>query len=188
MTKTLFRVICLSAEGARSLSNPSMGLQLDKLYDVVADVHAATTERCPNGDSSGYLVRDADTGTVLPQIYRRDRFAREGQVVQQRAYSDMAGTTASAPSNPFPTMADADQADRPKAGDTVVCIDAVGARSFSKPETMLEQDEEYVIVADVNDATTVRKPDGGASGFMVKLAQTGEYLAGVWARRRFTKA
>jgi hypothetical protein len=168
-TKTLFRVICRDADGARSLSNPDSGLQADRLYDVVADVKDAVTARCPDGGSSGYVLRDSDSGRVLPQVYARHRFVREHEQLQVQA----------------PYQA---EAVRLKAGDTVVCIDAVGARSFSRPETMLETDAEYVITADVTDATTVRKPDGGSSGFMVKRAEDDMHLAGVWRRSRFAAA
>lgn len=167
MTKSLFRVICVDADGARSRSNPEQGLQEDVLYEVVADVADARTARVPEGGSSGYVVRNADTGVVLAQIYNRDRFVRENA----NADGDQ----------PIQVLADP----AIEVGDTVICVDAVGARSFSKPETMLQQDKAYIVTADVEDAVTARKPEGGASGFMVKSANEGTYLAGVFRRSRF---
>lgn len=166
MTKTLFRVICINAFGARSLSNPEAGLQDGELYDVVADIADAKTDHCPEGGAAGYVVRHADTGRVLPQVYKRDRFQKQG------------GYEAPAPA----------ESRGIDVGDTVTCVDAVGARSFSQPETMLQQEHAYVVVADVSDATTTRKPNGGASGFMVQHADTGDYLAGVFRRSRFALA
>lgn len=185
MTKTLFRVICTNAIGARNPDNADLGLVQGTLYDVVADVHAATTERKPDGDASGYLLRNADTGTVLPQLYRRDRFVKEGEAnaptsAHSRVDAGVASTSVDV--NPASTQG------KLGVGDVVICVDAVGARSFSKPETMLEQDEEYRIVADLTDAVTVRKPEGGSSGFVVQRTEDDAMLAGVWNRRRFERA
>lgn len=183
MTKTLFRVICTDSLGARNLDFADQGLQEGVLYDVVADVKAAATARKPNGDASGYLVRNSDTGVVLPQLYRRDRFVKEDQGRTSANESSSDTAYASADVNPAPGST----GDRPTVGDVVVCIDAVGARSFSKPETMLEQDEEYRILADLTDAVTVRKPEGGSSGYVVQRTEDDATLAGVWNRRRFAK-
>lgn len=169
MTKTLFRVICTNAIGARNLNTPSAGLEDQVLYDVVADVNSAKTSRMPEGGASGYLVRNSDTGVVLPQLYRRDRFVREEGF---RA----GGAAASVDSDAL------------SVGDVVICVDADGARSMSEPETMLEQDEEYRILADVDDAATGRQPEGGSSGFVVQRTEDDATLAGIWRRDRFARA
>jgi hypothetical protein len=191
MTKTLFRVIARDVAGARNLSTPSLGLQEGELYDVVADVQSAKTARVPEGGSSGYLVRHSDTGVVLPQIYKRERFVTEEDQNRFQHEAAMEAGSATAQEDPAPSgdvnPAPGTTGDAISAGDTVVCVDAVGARSASSPETMLEQDEEYRIVADVDDAVTVRNPHGGASGYVVQRTDDDAVLAGVFRRSRFQK-
>jgi len=70
--KFIKTVRCVSAEGARSRSNPQNGLVAGQTYGVLADVRDAQTPTLDN--ASGYFLYNTVTGKVMHLLYRRNRF------------------------------------------------------------------------------------------------------------------